>query len=359
MRRALDELQVAGVATNQAFHRRLMADAAFREATSTSSSSSGGRSCWRSRTIPRWSRDLAIAAALRRGRGPRAARAATNGEGGRRRTSAWSAGRRGVTASAEPVRIERIASGGDGVGRLPDGRTVFVPRSAPGDLVALARRGPAQALRAGADRTRSWSTGPERVVPPLPALRARRAAAGASCSTSRCRRSEARQARHRRRRAAAPGPKLEVADPHSSPAPAAWHYRSRITLHRAERADRIGLPPARAAGRASSSSRPATSPDRAVQELWRVLRRLRAAAAGDVRRAHAPARARWRAARAPARRRRTPPGPGAASWRSDSRAGGQPATVWWQPERGRGARRGRGRRPLSGDRVRAGASRDG
>jgi 23S rRNA (uracil1939-C5)-methyltransferase len=35
------------------------------------------------------------------------------------------------------VRIERIAAGGDGVGRLPDGRAVFVPRTAPGDEVEL------------------------------------------------------------------------------------------------------------------------------------------------------------------------------------------------------------------------------
>ena len=38
----------------------------------------------------------------------------------------------------EPVRIRAIAAGGDGVGALPDGRTVFVPRSAPDDLVELA-----------------------------------------------------------------------------------------------------------------------------------------------------------------------------------------------------------------------------
>ena len=35
------------------------------------------------------------------------------------------------------VRILRLATGGDGVGRLEDGRTVFVPRTAPGDLVEL------------------------------------------------------------------------------------------------------------------------------------------------------------------------------------------------------------------------------
>lgn len=38
-----------------------------------------------------------------------------------------------------PVRIERLAAGGDGVGKLADGRTVFVPRTAPGDLVELAQ----------------------------------------------------------------------------------------------------------------------------------------------------------------------------------------------------------------------------
>ena len=37
--------------------------------------------------------------------------------------------------TAAPVRIVRIAAGGDGVGRLADGRTVFVPRTAPGDLI--------------------------------------------------------------------------------------------------------------------------------------------------------------------------------------------------------------------------------
>ena len=35
------------------------------------------------------------------------------------------------------VRILRLAAGGDGVGRLEDGRAVFVPRTAPGDLVEL------------------------------------------------------------------------------------------------------------------------------------------------------------------------------------------------------------------------------
>lgn len=37
------------------------------------------------------------------------------------------------------VRILRLASGGDGVGKLSDGRAVFVPRTAPGDLVELSQ----------------------------------------------------------------------------------------------------------------------------------------------------------------------------------------------------------------------------
>lgn len=35
------------------------------------------------------------------------------------------------------IRIESLALGGDGVGRLPDGRTVFVPFTAPGDTVRI------------------------------------------------------------------------------------------------------------------------------------------------------------------------------------------------------------------------------
>lgn len=61
-----------------------------------------------------------------------------------------------------PVRIERLASGGDGVGNMADGRTVFVPRTAPGDLVELgrvqqharfARARIGQLLESGAGRT--------------------------------------------------------------------------------------------------------------------------------------------------------------------------------------------------------------
>src|SRR5882724_8226934 len=65
------------------------------------------------------------------------------------------------------VRILRLASGGDGVGKLEDGRTVFVPRTAPGDLIEPA------ALRehrrfARARPGRLLEQGPDRVEPRCP-----------------------------------------------------------------------------------------------------------------------------------------------------------------------------------------------
>ena len=62
------------------------------------------------------------------------------------------------------VLIERLAAGGDGVGRLPDGLTVFVPRTAPGDQVdvEVVERHPRYARgRAGERHT----SAPERVTP--------------------------------------------------------------------------------------------------------------------------------------------------------------------------------------------------
>ena len=38
---------------------------------------------------------------------------------------------------ADSLTVERIAAGGDGVGREKSGRVVFVPRTAPGDLVRV------------------------------------------------------------------------------------------------------------------------------------------------------------------------------------------------------------------------------
>ncbi len=77
----------------------------------------------------------------------------------------------GSDPAAEPVlRVASVAAGGDGVAREPSGRVVFLPRTAPGDRVAVRiveergswARGRAVALRA---------PGPERAPAPCPHYR--------------------------------------------------------------------------------------------------------------------------------------------------------------------------------------------
>ncbi len=62
------------------------------------------------------------------------------------------------------VEILRLAAGGDGVGRWTDGRAVFVPRTAPGDLVEVEARRVYRRHVAGRVR-RLISPGPGRVSP--------------------------------------------------------------------------------------------------------------------------------------------------------------------------------------------------
>ncbi len=62
------------------------------------------------------------------------------------------------------IRIERIAAGGDGVGRLPDGRVAFVPRTAPGDLARCEVTRPA-ARFVRARLVAVEEPGPDRVEP--------------------------------------------------------------------------------------------------------------------------------------------------------------------------------------------------
>ncbi len=71
---------------------------------------------------------------------------------------------RGAVSEEAAVLIESVAAGGDGVGRLADGMTVFVPRTAPGDRVSLGavRRRRRHAL---ATLARVLEPGPGRVEP--------------------------------------------------------------------------------------------------------------------------------------------------------------------------------------------------
>src|SRR5882762_8042348 len=137
------------------------------------------------------------------------------------------------------VTISRIAVGGDGVGRLSDGRVVFVPRTAPGDRIRL-REGSLQRHRnfARAEVGAIVESGPGRVAPPCPhyvhdhcggcqlqhlaydeQLKAKRAIVGDTL-----------------RRIG----KLKIEDPDIVEALDEWRYRSKISM---EAKTTVGLPP--------------------------------------------------------------------------------------------------------------------
>lgn len=149
-------------------------------------------------------------------------------------------------SASAPVRIERMAAGGDGVGKLEDGRTLFVPRTAVGDLIEpadlrlhkrFARGRIGQLLEAG----------PGRVDPKC--IHYDRDRCGG------CQWQHLDQARQLSAKSAVIGDalrrlgKLDVQDPDVVPSPVAFGYRSKVTLargksgvlglHREGEADRI------------------------------------------------------------------------------------------------------------------------
>jgi 23S rRNA (uracil1939-C5)-methyltransferase len=138
------------------------------------------------------------------------------------------------------VRILRLAAGGDGVGRLEDGRTVFVPRSAPDDLVELSRlREHRRFARARVARVLEPS--PQRVPPRCPHYVEDDCG---GCQLQHINPSAQREARRSfvgdaLRRIA----KLDAGDPDLVPASEDFEYRTKITLHVDDRGRRIGLHP--------------------------------------------------------------------------------------------------------------------
>ena len=174
-------------------------------------------------------------------------------------------------AAAETVRIERIAAGGDGIGHLADGRAVFVPRSAPGDLLELARI-TRQRSFARAEAGRILEPGPDRVAPPCPHYERDRCG---GCQLQHLSPDAQREARR-----AIVGDALrrvgrrDIADPVLEPAAAEWAYRTRITLHQSDDGRRVGF---------HRVGRPGDIFDLetchlavpTVQDLWSVLRLLR------------------------------------------------------------------------------------
>ena len=134
------------------------------------------------------------------------------------------------------VQIARLAAGGDGVGKLADGRAVFVPRTAPGDLVELADVRIAKRF-ARARLKRVLQPSADRVPP-----RCRHYTADDCGGCQLQHLSYPAQLEGRRgfagdalRRIA----RLDVADPPIDPAPNEFGYRTRITL--AARGACIGL----------------------------------------------------------------------------------------------------------------------
>ncbi|MDH3497122.1 MAG: TRAM domain-containing protein [Gemmatimonadota bacterium] len=138
------------------------------------------------------------------------------------------------------VEILRIAAGGDGVGRLPDGMAVFVPRSAPRDVLAveITER---KARFARARLVRIESAGPTRVSPPCPHYQADQCGG--------CQLQHLDPDGQRAAKSAIIGDALRrlgrrtVDDPPVEAAPAVWRYRTKLTL--AVSADRrtVGLRP--------------------------------------------------------------------------------------------------------------------
>jgi 23S rRNA (uracil1939-C5)-methyltransferase len=139
-----------------------------------------------------------------------------------------------------PVRIVRLAAGGDGIGRLPDGRTVFVPRSAPGDLVELSDvREHRRFARARISRVVEPS--PSRVEPRCPHYLADECG---GCQLQHLEDAAQREARRSfvgdaLRRLA----KRQVADPEIVPAPRSYEYRTKLTLAVGVGGRPIGLHP--------------------------------------------------------------------------------------------------------------------
>jgi 23S rRNA (uracil1939-C5)-methyltransferase len=222
------------------------------------------------------------------------------------------------------VRILRLAAGGDGVGRLEDGRTVFVPRSAPGDLVELTRVREHRRF-ARARVAQLLEPAPERVGARCPHYVEDDCG---GCQLQHIASSAQREARRTfvgdaLRRIA----KLDVPDPELVPASEDFEYRTKITLHVDDGGRRIGLHPLDRPDYAFELARcHITRPE--LMSLWEEVGSLRELLPGGVRHI---------VLRLDRRGRRhvvlvTGPRTGAAALHQAMKARGVAATLWVQPE---------------------------
>ena len=171
----------------------------------------------------------------------------------------------------EPVRILRLAAGGDGVGKLADGRAVFVPRSAPGDLVTL--RGVRRSSRfARARIARVVEPSPDRVEPRCPHYTADDCG---GCQLQHLTPSAQLAARRTivgdaLRRLA----RLETPDPEIEPAGKQFGYRTKLTLAVGSAKHSLGLHPIDRPDEVFELDRCHITAD-PLMDLWQALRPLR------------------------------------------------------------------------------------
>jgi len=167
------------------------------------------------------------------------------------------------------VRIRGIAAGGDGVGTLPDGRTVFVPRTAAGDLVELAGLRPARRF-ARARVGRLLESAPERVAP-----RCEHYVAD-ECGGCQLQHLSSGAQRAARRQVVGDALRrighLDAENPPLEPSPTEWEYRTKVTL--SSRGGRIGYHRLGHPGQVFELERcPIARPE--LNRLWSALRGYR------------------------------------------------------------------------------------
>jgi 23S rRNA (uracil1939-C5)-methyltransferase len=134
------------------------------------------------------------------------------------------------------VRIDDVAAGGAGVGRLPDGMAIFVPRTAPGDLAEVAITQRKQRYAYGR-LVGLQERGPDRVEPRCPHF-IHDGCGGCQLqhlAPQAQRQLKVKLVREALRRIGG----LTVGDPEMIASPSAWRYRARITL--AARHGHVGL----------------------------------------------------------------------------------------------------------------------
>jgi 23S rRNA (uracil1939-C5)-methyltransferase len=169
------------------------------------------------------------------------------------------------------ARILRIAAGGDGVGRLSDGKTVFVPRTAPGDLVELGHLREHKTFARGR-AIRLLEPSPLRVEPRCPHY--------IEDECGGCQLQHLDYAAQLESRAALVGDALrrlghrDAADPPIVPASRTYDYRTKLTLHLSGDHRRIGLHRFQRADQVFDLAWcHITVP--VLMDLWQAVRRLR------------------------------------------------------------------------------------